>query len=102
MESQKIKIFKKYFLFFCYFKKTIKIKEIVKIKYISTGKTFSVILTILLATIGMTRIYLGVHYPSDVIGGFLVSLTYLFILTEIYNKVKIEEKLYEDLINLMK
>ncbi|MBF0989014.1 MAG: phosphatase PAP2 family protein, partial [Clostridiales bacterium] len=46
--------------------------------------TLIVILTILLSTIGITRIYLGVHYPSDVIGGFLVSLTYLFILTEIY------------------
>ena len=54
--------------------------------------TLIVILTILLSTIGITRIYLGVHYPSDVIGGFLVSLTYLFIVTEIYNKVKIEEK----------
>ena len=54
--------------------------------------TLIVILTILLSTIGITRIYLGVHYPSDVIGGFLVSLTYLFILKEIYNKVKIEEK----------
>lgn len=54
--------------------------------------TLIVILTILLSTIGITRIYLGVHYPSDVIGGFAVSLTYLFILTEIYNKVKIEEK----------
>ena len=54
--------------------------------------TLIIILTILLATIGITRIYLGVHYPSDIIGGFLVSLTYLFILTEIYNKVKIEEK----------
>ena len=54
--------------------------------------TLIVILAILLSTIGITRIYLGVHYPSDVIGGFVVSLTYLFILTEIYNKVKIEEK----------
>lgn len=54
--------------------------------------TLIVILTILLSTIGITRIYLGVHYPSDVIGGFVVSLTYLFILTEIYNKVKTEEK----------
>ena len=54
--------------------------------------TLIVILTILLSTIGITRIYLGVHYPSDVIGGFLVSLTYLFILTEIYNRIKIEEK----------
>ena len=49
-KNKEIKI-KKYFLFFCYLKKIIKIKEIVKIKYISTGKTFSVILTILLAGI---------------------------------------------------
>ena len=49
-KNKEIKI-KKYFLFFFYLKKTIKIKEIVKIKYISTGKTFSVILTILLAGI---------------------------------------------------
>ena len=55
-----------FFIFFLYFyviciffskeifefkNKEIKIKEIVKIKYISTGKTFSVILTILLAGI---------------------------------------------------
>ena len=49
-KNKKIKI-KKYFLFFCYSKKTIKIKEIVKIKYISTGGIFSVILSILLAEI---------------------------------------------------
>ena len=49
-KNKKIKI-KKYFLFFCYLKKTIKIKEIVKIKYISTGGIFSVILSILLAEI---------------------------------------------------
>ena len=49
-KNKEIKI-KKYFLFFCYFKKTIKIKEIVKIKYISTGGIFSVILSILLAGI---------------------------------------------------
>ena len=49
-KNKEIKI-KKYFLFFCYSKKTIKIKEIVKIKYISTGGIFSVILSILLAEI---------------------------------------------------
>ena len=49
-KNKEIKI-KKYFLFFCYLKKTIKIKEIVKIKYISTGGIFSVILSILLAGI---------------------------------------------------
>ena len=49
-KNKEIKI-KKYFLFFCYLKKTIKIKEIVKVKYISTGGIFSVILSILLAGI---------------------------------------------------
>ena len=49
-KNKEIKI-KKNFLFFCYYKKTIKIKEIVKIKYISTGETYSVIFTILLAGI---------------------------------------------------
>ena len=49
-KNKEIKI-KKYFLFFCYLKKIIKIKEIVKIKYISTGGIFSVILSILLAGI---------------------------------------------------
>lgn len=49
-KNKEIKI-KKNFLFFCYLKKTIKIKEIVKIKYISTGGIFSVILSILLAGI---------------------------------------------------
>ncbi|PGH25642.1 hypothetical protein [Fusobacterium animalis] len=49
-KNKEIKI-KKHFLFFCYLKKTIKIKEIVKVKYISTGGIFSVILLILLAGI---------------------------------------------------
>ena len=51
-----------------------------------------ILLTIILLTIGITRIYLGVHYPSDVIGGFLVSFAYLLILTEIFKKIKLDEK----------
>lgn len=44
------------------------------------SKTFLIItlsLTILL--IGFSRIYLGVHYLSDVIGGFLLSIIYLTV-----------------------
>ena len=37
----------------------------------------TLILTII--TIGFSRIYLGVHYLSDVIGGFLLSTIYLII-----------------------
>ena len=38
-----------------------------------------IILTILISIIGFSRIYLGVHYLTDVIGGFLLAIIYLTI-----------------------
>lgn len=37
------------------------------------------ILTILIPLIGLSRVYLGVHYISDVIGGFVLGLIYLML-----------------------
>jgi len=37
----------------------------------------------LIATIGLSRVYLGVHYPSDVLGGWLVAATWLAALSAI-------------------
>ena len=47
-----------------------------------------VLLSILICSIGISRIYLGVHYTSDVLGGFLISLSYLIVYTLIVNIIK--------------
>lgn len=41
------------------------------------------LLIVLILLIGISRIYLGVHYPTDVFGGFLLSISYLLLFIEI-------------------
>ena len=48
---------------------------------------YSTLLSLLILVVGISRIYLGVHYASDVIGGFLIALLYLVIFIKyIYKK----------------
>lgn len=49
------------------------------------------LLSILICSIGISRIYLGVHYTSDVLGGFLISLSYLIVYTLIVNRYLLED-----------
>lgn len=47
-----------------------------KVKYI-----FTILLSILIISIGISRIYLGVHFPTDILAGYLISISYLIVFT---------------------
>lgn len=53
----------------------------VKNKYIKW--TSIILLALLIILIGLSRIYLGVHYASDVLAGFLLAISYLGLFTHI-------------------
>ena len=49
----------------------------VKNKYLKV--ILIVLLSLLIVMIGISRIYLGVHYTSDVLAGFLIAISYLIV-----------------------
>lgn len=50
------------------------------------------LLSLLILTIGFSRIYVGVHYFTDVVGGFFLALAYLIVYIYIYNKKAIKNE----------
>ena len=45
---------------------------------------------VLVLLIGFSRIYLGVHYTSDILAGFLLSIAYMMIFLSIINKNEVK------------
>lgn len=53
-----------------------------KIKNKRAANMITVLLCCLIFLIGFSRVYLGVHYPTDVLGGWALGLSLLMILTQ--------------------
>lgn len=61
---------------------------ITKIKNKILRYTVSILLLLVILSIGVSRIYVGVHFASDVLAGYLLGVCYLLLLIEV------EEKFY--------
>lgn len=59
-----------------------------KFKYVSI-----ILLSLLILLIGISRIYLGVHYTTDVLGGYLISVSYLMVFIYYIEKKNLLEKM---------
>lgn len=59
-----------------------------KFKYVSI-----ILLSLLILLIGISRIYLGVHYTTDVLGGYLISISYLMVFIYYIEKKNLLEKM---------
>ena len=54
-----------------------------EIKNKKIRNTICILLAILISLIDISRIYVGVHYTSDVLGGTCLSIAYLIVFTQI-------------------
>jgi undecaprenyl-diphosphatase len=72
------------YLLWLYFHKT-------KLRYLTT-----VSLVIIIILIGISRIYLGVHYPSDVLAGFAVGWFWLAINVMITENIRLKKAEQQD------
>lgn len=60
------------------------VRKFVKKKWISNLLT--VVLSLVILAVGITRIYLGVHYATDVLAAYVIGFVYLFVFIKILEK----------------
>lgn len=64
------------------------ISSVIAFAFIYFKSKWAPLFLILLLWIGISRIYVGVHYPLDIVGGFLISVIALTIAVQIKNLLK--------------
>ncbi len=64
------------------------ISAVIAFSYMYFKSKWSLLFLFAAAWIGLARIYVGVHYPLDIIGGFLVGLVSLVISIQIKNLLR--------------
>lgn len=62
---------------------------ITKIKNRILKYCVSSVLLLVILSIGISRIYVGVHFASDVLAGYALSLCYLLLLIEVSKKIEL-------------
>ena len=55
----------------------------IKNKYLKI--TLTIILSLIILGIGLSRIYVGVHYPSDILSGYILSLVIIILVVNYTN-----------------
>ena len=61
------------------------VNKYIKNKYLKLF--FTILLSALIILIGLSRVYLGVHYITDVLGGFLIGVMFLIVYISAYQKL---------------
>lgn len=56
--------------------------------YLYFKSKWAVFLLLLMLYVGISRIYVGVHYPLDILGGFIVGITSLAIALQVKKLLK--------------
>ncbi len=62
------------------------VRKFVKRKWISNLLT--VVLSLVILAVGITRIYLGVHYATDVLAAYVFGFIYLFVFIKFLEKLE--------------
>lgn len=56
--------------------------------YLSLPKKYGIVILILASLIAFSRLYLGVHYPTDIIGGVCIGIIVGNMVTKVYQRMK--------------